>query len=53
MYLRDHAEVEHLFAGLELLDPGVVPMPRWRPAPGAPVLPDTATNMYAAVARKP
>ncbi|GAA4398386.1 SAM-dependent methyltransferase [Actinomadura verrucosospora] len=53
MYLRDHAEVERLFTGLELLDPGVVPMPRWRPAPGAPVLPDTATNMYAAVARKP
>ncbi|MEV4004320.1 SAM-dependent methyltransferase [Actinomadura sp. NPDC049753] len=53
MYLRDRAEVERLFTGLELLDPGVVPMPRWRPAPGAPVLPDTATNMYAAVARKP
>lgn len=53
MYLRSHAEVERLFAGLELLDPGVVPMPRWRPAPGTAPLPDTATNMYAAVARKP
>ncbi|MGH2734976.1 MAG: SAM-dependent methyltransferase [Actinomycetota bacterium] len=52
MYLRDRAEVEGLFAGLELLSPGVVPMPRWRPAPGDEPLPDTATNMYAAVGRK-
>ncbi|TYK53243.1 SAM-dependent methyltransferase [Actinomadura decatromicini] len=53
MYLRDRAEVERLFSGLEILAPGVVPMPRWRPEPGAAPLPDTATNMYAAVARKP
>ncbi|MFC6879557.1 MULTISPECIES: SAM-dependent methyltransferase [Actinomadura] len=53
MYLRDRAEVERLLTGLELLDPGVVPMPRWHPAPGDQPLPDTATNMYAAAARKP
>ncbi|RBQ18784.1 SAM-dependent methyltransferase [Spongiactinospora rosea] len=53
MYLRGRAEVERLFTGLELLEPGVVPMPRWHPAPGEPPLPDTATNMYAAAARKP
>ncbi|WP_217371001.1 SAM-dependent methyltransferase [Nonomuraea antri] len=53
MYLRGRAEVARLFAGLELLEPGVVPMPRWRPAPGEPPLPDTATNMYAALGRKP
>ncbi|GII97287.1 SAM-dependent methyltransferase [Sinosporangium siamense] len=53
MYLRDRAEVERLFTGLELLPPGVVPMPNWRPAPGDEPLPDTATNMYAAVGRKP
>ncbi|GII61129.1 hypothetical protein Skr01_12140 [Sphaerisporangium krabiense] len=53
MYLRGRAEVERLFTGLELLDPGVVPMPRWHPAPGDEPLPDTATNMYAAVGRKP
>jgi hypothetical protein len=29
---RSHAEVTRLFDGLELLDPGVVPVPRWRPA---------------------
>lgn len=53
MYLRSHAEVERLLTGLELLDPGVVPMPRWHPAPGDQPLPDTATNMYAAAGRKP
>ena len=29
---RSHAEVTRFFDGLELLDPGVVPVPRWRPA---------------------
>ncbi|MCX4553315.1 MULTISPECIES: SAM-dependent methyltransferase [unclassified Streptomyces] len=52
MYLRDRAEVEGLFAGLDLVEPGVVPMTSWRPAPGDEV-PDTTTNMYAGVARKP
>ncbi|TDD93022.1 SAM-dependent methyltransferase [Actinomadura rubrisoli] len=53
MYLRSRAEVEGLLTGLDVLDPGVVPMPRWHPAPGDEILPDTATNMYAAAARKP
>ncbi len=53
MYLRSRAEIERLFTGLELLDPGIVPMPRWRPDPDEEPLPDTATNMYAAVGRKP
>ncbi|WP_242884334.1 SAM-dependent methyltransferase [Actinomadura litoris] len=53
MYLRDRAQVERLIAGLEPLEPGVVPMPRWHPAPGEEILPDTATNMYAVAARKP
>ncbi len=29
---RSHAEVTRFFDGLDLLDPGVVPVPRWRPA---------------------
>ncbi|GHE40635.1 hypothetical protein GCM10017673_48810 [Streptosporangium violaceochromogenes] len=53
MYLRGRAEIERLFTGLELLDPGIVPMPRWHPGPDERPLPDTATNMYAAVGRKP
>jgi S-adenosyl methyltransferase len=28
---RDHAEVTRFFDGLDLLPPGVVPVPRWRP----------------------
>ncbi|MFI6284693.1 SAM-dependent methyltransferase [Streptomyces sp. NPDC051018] len=51
MYLRDRAEVERLFEGLEPIEPGVVPMTAWRPADGER-LPDTTTNMYAGVARK-
>ena len=27
---RDHAEVTEFFTGLELIEPGVVPLPRWR-----------------------
>ena len=29
--LRDRAGVARLFAGLELVDPGVVRVPEWRP----------------------
>jgi hypothetical protein len=29
--LRDRTEVERFFDGLELVDPGVVPLPQWRP----------------------
>jgi hypothetical protein len=29
---RSHAEVMRFFDGLELLEPGLVPVPRWRPA---------------------
>ncbi|MFF4989017.1 SAM-dependent methyltransferase [Streptosporangium saharense] len=53
MYLRGRSEVERLFSGLELLAPGIVPMPHWHPTPDETPLPETATNMYAAVARKP
>ncbi|MEO3813272.1 SAM-dependent methyltransferase [Sphaerisporangium sp. B11E5] len=32
--LRSKADVERLFAGLRLVEPGVVYIPRWRPEPG-------------------
>ena len=38
--LRSRAEVRALFAGLDLLDPGIVWAPEWRP--DRPVLPSTA-----------
>ncbi len=34
--VRDRDQVTRFFDGLELLEPGVVEPPRWRPDPGAP-----------------
>ncbi|KAF4407849.1 SAM-dependent methyltransferase [Streptomyces lycii] len=48
---RSHAEVSRFFGGTRLLEPGVVQLPRWRPAPDAPV-PETIP-MWCGVARKP
>jgi len=49
--LRDRAEVSAFFAGLELVEPGVVQPPRWRPAPGEPAPAETA--LWCGVARRP
>ncbi|GAA0315138.1 SAM-dependent methyltransferase [Actinoallomurus spadix] len=47
---RTQKEIEALFDGFDLLDPGVVWVPQWRPDPGA----DEGTRwMYAGVARRP
>ncbi|WP_405719522.1 SAM-dependent methyltransferase [Streptomyces sp. NBC_01537] len=37
--LRPHAEILPFFEGFDLLDPGLVQVPLWRPGPGSP-LPD-------------
>ena len=47
---RTRDEVGRFFTGLELVEPGLVPLPDWRPAPGDPPAP---TSGYGAVARKP
>jgi hypothetical protein len=31
MYVRTHEEIEALFAGTEVVEPGIVPRPLWRP----------------------
>lgn len=49
---RTHAEVAEYFTGLDLLDPGVVPINRWRPEPGEPAGPPDAPA-FAGVGRKP
>jgi hypothetical protein len=49
---RTKAEVEPFFDGLQLVDPGVVLVHNWRPAPGSDVL-DTDVAMYGGVALKP
>jgi S-adenosyl methyltransferase len=47
---RSHAEVTRLFDGLELLDPGVVPVQRWRPTSEAEA--GARSAMWGGVARK-
>jgi len=57
MQVRSLAEVTRFFDGLELVEPGVVSLPAWRPEPGGygeegpPG--DAAVSVYGAVARKP
>jgi len=48
--LRDRAEVERLFDGLELVEPGVVPLPQWRP--GSEFEARTPAAAWCGVARK-
>jgi hypothetical protein len=49
---RRRSEVAGLFAGFELLDPGVVPVEQWRPTDGEAGQP-VKVAVHAAVARKP
>ena len=48
---RTHDEVGRFFTGLDLVPPGIVVTPQWRPDPDG--LPPDADPAYAAVARKP
>ncbi|MEV8503853.1 SAM-dependent methyltransferase [Actinoplanes sp. NPDC051475] len=50
--LRNQPEVGRFFAGLELAEPGVVPILRWRPE-GEEPLTDAQAALYGGVARKP
>ncbi len=52
IYLRTPEEVGRLFDGLELLEPGVVSCPLWRPAPND-VGTAVAVDEFGAVGRKP
>ena len=49
---RTHKEITGFFDGLDLLDPGVVTLPRWRPDAGAPASSENVW-LYGGVARKP
>jgi hypothetical protein len=52
--LRDHAEIARFFDGLELVDPGLVQLHRWRPNPAdAESVRHYDVPAYAGVARKP
>ena len=50
--LRTHDEVSRFFPGLDLVEPGLVQLHRWRPGPEGPVPGHDIAN-YGAVARKP
>jgi len=49
-FLRPVAEIEGYFEGLELVEPGVVSVPLWRPEPGADTTP---VGQHGGVGRKP
>jgi hypothetical protein len=51
MYFRSYAEVLALFEGFELVEPGLVSAPQWRPDPS--VNDPQQEGVYAGVARKP
>lgn len=50
---RTGAEVRRLTGDFELLDPGLVFLPRWRPDGESETDREERSNLYAAVARKP
>jgi len=52
VWLRNRDEVASWLNGLELAEPGIVDVDKWRPADGDPEYPD-GMPLYGAVARKP
>lgn len=52
MVRRSREQIAAFFDGLEVLEPGVVNLPEWRPDPGD-VVPDRPSPAWCAVGRKP
>jgi hypothetical protein len=52
MNLRTKAEVEAYFTGLELVEPGVEYLNRWRPDPADPGVGDTPVWSVGGIGRK-
>jgi hypothetical protein len=51
---RPHAEIARFFEGVELVEPGVVQLPEWRPdSPAAEAGPGVFVPHYCGVGRKP
>ncbi|GGO50857.1 hypothetical protein GCM10012287_31580 [Streptomyces daqingensis] len=50
---RPYGTILSLFDGLEMVEPGLVPVTRWRPETEDPGLPDSKALILAGVARKP
>ncbi|WP_433363655.1 SAM-dependent methyltransferase [Actinoplanes sp. CA-142083] len=49
---RERGEVARFFDGMEIVEPGIVPVAEWRPD-GGPAADRTDANIWAAVARMP
>src|SRR6201992_3641631 len=53
-HVRGREHIERLTGGLELVEPGLVWLPEWRPDPGSELPPNPSeAYFYALVARKP
>ncbi|QQQ77770.1 SAM-dependent methyltransferase [Saccharothrix sp. 6-C] len=52
MFPRTRAEITALFDGFELVEPGVVPLPRWRPEEGSVQEDADRAGIFAGVGRK-
>ncbi|BCJ56198.1 hypothetical protein Asp14428_76730 [Actinoplanes sp. NBRC 14428] len=52
-HLRSPEQLATFLTGLEVVEPGLVPCSRWRPAPGATAEDLREVDEYGAVARKP
>ena len=53
-HVRRRNQIERLINGLELVEPGIVWLPQWRPDPGSEPVPNPSeAYCYALVARKP
>jgi hypothetical protein len=51
---REHEEILRWFGDWELLDPGLVPLPEWRPDTAGPIEPDSTYHGFVGgVAKKP
>lgn len=51
--LRSHDQVARFFTGLEMVEPGLVPINRWRPEAGSGATGAGDLSFYGGVARKP
>ncbi|MFF0865971.1 SAM-dependent methyltransferase [Nonomuraea sp. NPDC003560] len=49
---RTRAQIEEFFTGFELIEPGVVPVHRWRPDDRALLVEDSMVSMYGGLAVK-
>jgi hypothetical protein len=50
---RNRDQIAQFFDGLQITDPGIVPVQRWRPDPSTDLPTDSDIGVYGALARKP